>query len=235
MHLLQFKITFSLSSIETPTLLSLLLQYLVVVVIVVLTAAVVLLLLFFFYFIIYCIYKTSKPRPTDLDKPPAMWPNVAFPGTSGYAHMQASNYTHCSVISQGSQDSLLVECAGLMIERLQVQVPAGERGKFSSPVLTFCADSHSVSVPPHVTAVSRKRSWPFCQMCREQVTCIHPWPSKLRMGWLCCPRIVWEPSKEIRSHATHQGTLRHSCLSLLSHCGLILAKVESVCTSWSPL
>ena len=50
MHLLQFKITFSLSSIETPTLLSLLLQYLVVVVIVVLTAAVVLLLFFIFLF-----------------------------------------------------------------------------------------------------------------------------------------------------------------------------------------
>ena len=32
-----------------------------------------------------------------------------------------------------------------MIERLRVRIPPGE---FSSPELTLCADSHSVSVPP---------------------------------------------------------------------------------------
>ena len=49
-----------------------------------------------------------------------------------------------------------------MIERLQVQIPAGEAGEFSSPELTLageagefsspeltlCADSYSMSVPP---------------------------------------------------------------------------------------
>ena len=36
--------------------------------------------------------------------------------------------------------------------------------------------------------------------------------------------------QETSSHATPQGTLCHSCLSLLSHCGLILAyRVELVC------
>ena len=30
--------------------------------------------------------------------------------------------------------------AGLVIERLQVRVPAGAVGEFSSPELTFCAD-----------------------------------------------------------------------------------------------
>ena len=38
--------------------------------------------------------------------------------------------------------------------------------------------------------------------------------------------------QETSSHATQQGTLGHICFSLLSHCGLILAKrVELVCTS----
>ena len=35
-----------------------------------------------------------------------------------------------------------------MIERLRVRIPAGAAGEFSSPELTFCADSYSVSVPP---------------------------------------------------------------------------------------
>ena len=35
-----------------------------------------------------------------------------------------------------------------MIERLRVRIPAGVEGEFSSPELTLCADSYSVSVPP---------------------------------------------------------------------------------------
>ena len=35
-----------------------------------------------------------------------------------------------------------------MVERLRVRVPAGAVGEFSSPELTFCADSYSVSFPP---------------------------------------------------------------------------------------
>ena len=35
-------------------------------------------------------------------------------------------------------------------------------------------------------------------------------------------------------YAAHQGTFSHSCLSSLSHCGLILAlRVELMCASWS--
>ena len=38
--------------------------------------------------------------------------------------------------------------------------------------------------------------------------------------------------QETSSHATRQGTLGHSRLSSLSHCGLILAeRVELVCAS----
>ena len=36
--------------------------------------------------------------------------------------------------------------------------------------------------------------------------------------------MVWESIRETSSHATRQGTLSHSRLSSLSHCGLILAE-----------
>ena len=37
---------------------------------------------------------------------------------------------------------------GLLIERFRVRIPTGVAGEFSSPELTLCADSYSVSVPP---------------------------------------------------------------------------------------
>ena len=68
-----------------------------------------------------------------------------------------------------------------MIERLRGQVPAGAAGEFSSPELNF-ADTYSVSVPPRVTAVARKRPRLFCRKCRWQVTPKHAYnlePTKL--------------------------------------------------------
>ena len=59
--------------------------------------------------------------------------------------------------------------ARLVIERLRVRIPAGAAGEFSSPESTLCAESYSVSVPPRVTAVARKRPRSFCQKCRKQV------------------------------------------------------------------
>ena len=44
--------------------------------------------------------------------------------------------------------SLVGESAGLVIEGLRVRIPAGAAGEFSSPELTFFADSYSMSVPP---------------------------------------------------------------------------------------
>ena len=62
----------------------------------------------------------------------------------------------------------------LVIERLRVRIPAGAAEEyFSSPELTFCADSYSVPVPPLVTAVARKRPMSFCQKCWWQVTPKH--------------------------------------------------------------
>ena len=48
------------------------------------------------------------------------------------------------------------QSAGLVIERLRVRVSAGTEGEGSSPEITFCADSYSVSAPPHVTTL---RQW----------------------------------------------------------------------------
>ena len=51
----------------------------------------------------------------------------------------------CQVSMSGS---LVGKSAGLVIERLQVRILSGAAGEFSSPGLTLCADSYSVSVPP---------------------------------------------------------------------------------------
>ena len=40
--------------------------------------------------------------------------------------------------------------AGLVIERLQVPIPAGVAGEFSPPESTLCAESYSVFIPPPV-------------------------------------------------------------------------------------
>ena len=51
----------------------------------------------------------------------------------------------CSTIATGQ---LVGKRAGLVVERLRVRIPAGAAGEFSSPGLTLCADSYSVSLLP---------------------------------------------------------------------------------------
>ena len=46
------------------------------------------------------------------------------------------------------------------------------------------------------------------------------------MGWPYCQGVVWKPLRDTRSHAARQGTLVHSRLSWLSHCGLIFGLKE---------
>ena len=58
------------------------------------------------------------------------------------------------------------------MERLRVRIPAEAAGEFSSPKLTFGADSYSVSVAPSC-AVARKIPLSFCQKCRWQDTLKH--------------------------------------------------------------
>ena len=96
---------------------------------------------------------------------------------------------------------------------------------------------------PRVTAVARKRPRPFCHKCRWQVTPKHAYTlNPMRSDWartgLTMPlsRHSLGTYQETSLHATRRGTLSHSRLSSLSHCGLILAyRVESVCASESSL
>ena len=85
---------------------------------------------------------------------------------------------------------LVGKSAGLVIERLRVRILAGAGGEFSSPELTLCADSYSVSVLTRVTAVARNRPHPFCRKCRWQVTPKHAYifdPTKSE--WADCAAV----------------------------------------------
>ena len=63
--------------------------------------------------------------------------------------------------------------------------PGRRAGKFFSPKLTFSADSYSVSVPPRVTAVARKRPWSLCQKCRWQIIPKHTYTfDPMKLEWV---------------------------------------------------
>ena len=106
---------------------------------------------------------------------------------------------------------------------------------FFSRVLTllfsFCADSNLVSVPPHVTAVARKRHRQFCQKCRRQVSLKHAYtldPTKSKWADYAVQAQCGNLSQKTSSHATHHKTLGHSHLSSPSHCWLILAQKSGI-------
>ena len=113
------------------------------------------------------------------------------------------------------------------IERLQIRIPTGAAGEFSSPGLTLCADSYSVSVPSHprVTAMARNRPRSFCQSAgdRLHLNTHTPFTQRSRSG-LTMPlsRHGVGTYQETSSHATRQATLGYSRLSSLNHCGLVL-------------
>ena len=109
------------------------------------------------------------------------------------------------------QGQLVGKSAGLVIETFQVRIPAGE---YSYPELTLCADSYSVSIPPHVTAVARKRPRSFCQ--KSAGGRFHPnthtlFTQRSRFG-LTMPlsRHSVGTYPETGLHATCQGTLNQS-------------------------
>ena len=61
------------------------------------------------------------------------------PATSGF---------YFTLYTYRGPGQLVGKSAGLVIEKLRVRNLAGAAGEFSSPELTLCADSNSVSVPP---------------------------------------------------------------------------------------
>ena len=109
----------------------------------------------------------------------------------------------------------------------------GRRGEISSPEFTFSVDSYSVSTPQkfsHRSSIQKTHAiLPKVQVTGYTQICIPFWPDEVRVRRLCCQGIMWEPIRETNSHTTRSGTLGHSRLSSLSHCGLILAeRVELV-------
>ena len=98
-----------------------------------------------------------------------------------------------------------------MIERFRVRIPAEAAREISAPESTLCAD------PGH----SAKRSGGRLHLNTQTPS---PLTNRSRSG-LTIPlsRQSVGIYQETSSHATRQGMLGHSRLSLLSHCGLILA------------
>ena len=79
---------------------------------------------------------------------------------------------------------------------------------------------------PHVTTVARKRPWSFFQKCSDRLHLnMHtPLTQQSQSGLtMLLSRHSLGTFLESSLHTTCQGTFSHSCLSLLSHCGLILA------------
>ena len=130
------------------------------------------------------------------------------------------------------------KCAGHVIGRLRVRVRAGAAGEFSSPELTFCADSYSVFVPPPVLPQTWHVKDPGLS-------------AKSAGGRLHLNSYTLDPTKSEWAHMlsrrsvgtyqgnelspTLQGTLGYGGLSSLSHVDLSWPKkkntMELVCAS----
>ena len=109
-------------------------------------------------------------------------------------------------------------------------------GEVSSLELPFCVDSYALSISP---PVSCKGPCSFCQECKRQVTPEYASPltqrSLNRLNMLSRHSVGTYQINKLTSNLSGNAC-SHSFLSLLSHCGLMLAwRVELVCTSWSPL
>ena len=125
----------------------------------------------------------------------------------------------------GSRDSLLVESAGLVIERLPVQIPAGAGGEFSSPDLTLCADLFGVCFTPAFRLWHVKDPGHSAKSVGGRLHLnMHTPLTKRSRSRLTTPQSGHSVGTypETSSHATCQGTCGHSNLSSLSHCGLIV-------------
>ena len=119
--------------------------------------------------------------------------------------------------------------AGLLIKRLQVRIPAGAAEEFSSLELTLCADSYLVSVPPSSPSVLRQ--WHVKDPGHSAKSAggrlhLDTHTPLTQRSWSGLTMPLSKHSigtyQETSSHATPEGTLSHSHLSSLSHCGLIM-------------
>ena len=73
---------------------------------------------------------------------------LGWPGVFDDNFMKCLLITWWEYIYTGEQGKLVRRVPDLWSKGLRFWIPAGAVGEFSSPELTLCADSYSVSVPP---------------------------------------------------------------------------------------
>ena len=123
-----------------------------------------------------------------------------------------------------------------VIKESRVRFLADSAWEFSSPELTFCADSYWVSIPAPCY-----RSGTLKTPVKSTGDSLHLNTyalsyNEVGVRWLCWPGIECESIRKISSHATRQWILVHSSLRSLSHSGMTLtSRVELACASLSPL
>ena len=123
-------------------------------------------------------------------------------------------------------ESLSWWTVGLVIGRPRFRYPAGAAGEFSPPELTLCAASYSVSVPPPVLPQWHLKHPGHSATNaggRLELNTHTPLTLRNRSGMTMLSRHSMGTCQETSSHATRQGMLVHSHLSLVSYCGKILA------------
>ena len=129
---------------------------------------------------------------------------------------QISVYTcsllHLYLSKAGSGDSSMVRAPDSWLKgQSRVWIPAGTVGEFFSPVSAFCADSYDLYqylFHPRVTAVARKRSRPFCQKRRWQVTAKHAYTLRIPYIHLC---MMWHGAWLYGVHRTRAEMAAVSC------------------------
>ena len=135
-------------------------------------------------------------------------------------------YNCCTVFSvlwHWSRDSLLIKAPDSRSKSCEFESFRSSRRIFFSSVNFMCWFVRC-SFHPHVIAVAHKRPGSFWQKCRWHLNMHSP---LTQQGWCGLTMLLSRQSMgiypEMSSHTTCQGTLSRSRLSLLSHCGLILA------------
>ena len=156
------------------------------------------------------------------------------------AHSAVNDLSNCRPLfvdnlfkAEGAGLQLSGRVLVFVIRKLQVWSRASSVGEFPSPGLTFCCDSYfticsTPPPPPRVTTVAFKNLviLPKAQVADYSWIGIHPWPSEVRVGGLCCRGIVWEPVRETISRATHQRMLIRIHPRFLRHGWLIFGLKE---------
>ena len=125
-----------------------------------------------------------------------------------------------------------------LIERSRVRLPAGGAGEFPSLESTFCALIRCPFTPVLLQWHVKDPGLPAKSAGGRLHLNTHRPLTQRSLSGLTMPLSghSLRTYRKTSSHATCQGTLGHSRLSSLCHCGLILAeRMELVCANRSAL